>query len=91
MFTTSEGYNPKACDMWSIGICLYTYLLGEMPFFSATLSEIEIDIQAKNKILEYPVYFSDDLKDLLSKLLNKEYEKRISIEEYMTHPWFSSQ
>ena len=37
MFTTSEGYDPKACDMWSLGICLYTFLLEEMPFFSATL------------------------------------------------------
>ena len=69
MFTTSEGYHPTACDMWSLGVCLYTFLLEEMPFFSKTLSEIEIDIQAKNKILEYPAYFSENLKDLLSKLL----------------------
>lgn len=89
MFTTAEGYDPKACDMWSLGICLYTYLLEEMPFFSQTLSEIEIDIQAKNKILEYPNYFSIELKDLLARLLMKEAEKRITIEEYLAHPWFA--
>lgn len=90
MFSTSEGYNPKACDMWSLGVCLYTFLLGEMPFFSQTLSEIEIDIQAKNKILEYPAYFSDALKELISKLLEKDPEKRISIEHYLNHAWFFS-
>lgn len=90
MFTTSEGYDPKACDMWSLGICLYTFLLEEMPFFSATLSEIEIDIQAKNKILEYPAFFSSNLKDILGELLQKDWEKRIGIEEYLAHPWFAN-
>lgn len=90
MFTTTEGYDPKACDIWSLGVCLYTFLLEEMPFFSPTLSEIEIDIQAKNKILAYPEYFSEELKDLLTKLLEKEPEKRISITDYLNHTWFNS-
>lgn len=88
MFSTTEGYIPQKCDIWSLGVCLYTFLLEEMPFFSATLSEIEIDLQAKSKVLDYPKHFSADLVDLLRNLLQKTPEKRFDIAEFLSHSWF---
>lgn len=30
----NEGYLPKPTDMWSFGICLYTYITGKVPFYA---------------------------------------------------------
>ena len=36
----SEGYYPKPTDLWSLGVCLYTYVTQTIPFNAE--SEIEI-------------------------------------------------
>ena len=28
-----EGYKPKPTDIWSYGVCLYTYVSGKVPFY----------------------------------------------------------
>jgi serine/threonine protein kinase len=28
-----EGYFPKPTDMWSIGVCIYTFIAGIVPFY----------------------------------------------------------
>ena len=48
-FATEEGYSSKSCDIWSIGISMYTYYYENFPFYGET--ELEIDIKAKNNSL----------------------------------------
>jgi [calcium/calmodulin-dependent protein kinase] kinase len=28
-----DGYKPKPTDIWSFGVCLYTYVAGNVPFY----------------------------------------------------------
>jgi len=50
MHTTEQGYAPLPLDTWSLGICMYAFFNGALPFFS--LSEIECDIMAmKNELV----------------------------------------
>jgi tRNA A-37 threonylcarbamoyl transferase component Bud32/Ca2+-binding EF-hand superfamily protein len=90
LFTAPEvisglKYSYK-CDIWSLGILLYTLISGSLPFES----DSERDLM--EQITKYPVYFTnlnDEIaKDLILKCLIKDYDKRIDIDQFMNHKWF---
>jgi serine/threonine protein kinase len=83
-----DGYLPKPTDVWSIGVCLYTFVNeGKLPFYGQ--SELEIQIASKQNDLELPEHFSEDLKDLISSLLNKDSTQRLTIEQVLVHKFFA--
>ena len=85
-----NNYNKK-CDIWSCGVLMYVLLSGHFPFFGKTQKEI------KQKILSGKFSFdekffghiSDKAKDLISKCLIYNKNKRISIEEVLKHEFFA--
>ncbi|ETW35934.1 CAMK protein kinase [Plasmodium falciparum Tanzania (2000708)] len=84
---TLQGYNHKV-DAWSIGIILYLLLSGKLPF--PINKNTEMNIQ-KNYVLSFKDYIwksiSSSAKDLISKLLELNVEKRISANEALEHIW----
>ena len=82
-------YN-KEVDIWSMGIILYYMLCGKVPFVGSNE-----EIVAK-KICYADLEFDDDnwevrskkVIDLIEKVLVKDPSKRISIDEFLKHPWF---
>jgi serine/threonine protein kinase len=85
-----DGYLPKPTDIWSIGVCLYTFCNdGKLPFYGQ--SELEIQIASKQNEVEIPDHFSDDLKDLVGRLLEKDSTKRPTIEQMLNHKFFSTE
>ena len=85
-----KGQMIKELDEWACGILMYFLLVGEPVFEGESVDEI-ID-----KIINSPIdfdspklkNFSEDCKDLLSKLLNKNYSKRITAKEALEHNFF---
>ena len=78
----------KSSDMYGIGAMLYEMICGSAPFYS---SNFKSNIKNKENELIFHDYFSGELKDLLSKLLNKDPNKRIGLSskvELKNHPWF---
>jgi hypothetical protein len=83
-------YN-KEIDIWSMGIILFQMLCGKLPF---TGNKEEI---IAKKIVFEPLEFDEDLWelrsrkviDLIKKCLEKEPEERITIDEFIKHPWFT--
>ena len=84
-----QNYNEK-CDTWSVGIILYMALVGKAPFDGKDDEEIIHKITKVNynnkdsKLLNH----SSEVRDLLSKLLEKDINKRFSAKEALEHPWF---
>ena len=83
--------NEDKKDEWSCGIIMYYLITGEFPFNGSTQEEIF------NKIKNGKIDFSsskfnsvsEECKDLLSKLLEKDENKRINANECFDHPFFA--
>ena len=84
-----QKYNEK-CDTWSVGVILYMTLVGVAPFDGKSDDEIikRIKIGKFNKSNSRFVEHSEEAKDLVYKLLEKNIEKRYSAKEALNHPWF---
>ena len=74
---SKEG-TTKASDIYGIGAILFELISGAPPFFSQDENLMYKNI-SENKLM-FPEFFSEELKDLLKKMLNKNPQKRIGIE-----------
>lgn len=87
----NKGYGQKA-DIFSCGIILYILLTGIDPFLSNTVEEII----EKNKLcaISYKEdewkFASDEAKDLVKKMTEKDPEQRLTATECLKHDWFTS-
>nr|XP_027199733.1 death-associated protein kinase related-like [Dermatophagoides pteronyssinus] len=87
-------YEPisLASDMWSLGIVTYVLLSGHSPFGGDDKQQTYSNITSSD--LEFPDklfgHISDDAKNFIRKLLNRDPKKRLNCEECLKHPWLSS-
>ena len=82
-------YN-KEVDIWSMGIILYYMLCGHLPFKGN--KEVIIAEKIVNDDLEFDEeeweVRSKRVRELIVSCLKKEPEERITIDDFLNHPWF---
>lgn len=80
----SRNYG-KECDIWSLGVCIFQMLTGEMPFDGSSRKEVF------NKIcrgeFDAPDHLSDEVVDLLVKMIKVDPTKRITAFDCLDHKW----
>ena len=81
----------SACDLWSTGVIMYILLCGAPPFFGD--QDADIFRMIKTHKVDFPVSYgwgavSQDAKDLIKLLLNKDPSERPTATEAKAHKWF---
>ncbi len=84
---SGETHDAKV-DIWSLGILCYEFCVGSPPFETDTHDETYMRI--KDVDLQFPPYLSEEVQDLISRILVKDPSRRISLEEILTHPWIEN-
>jgi len=82
-----KAYHGPDADMWSTGCMLYTLLTGSFPFAGSSNYHVAINIRAANFNFPETIPFSDEVKDLIKKLLNPDRHTRIKYNKILSHPW----
>jgi len=75
-----KGYSGKVADIWAMGVTFYAFAFYKVPFYGSDALELFENIE--NQELEFPedVVVSDDLKNLLRSLLQKDPNNRPTLE-----------
>lgn len=80
-------FELRATDVWSIGVITYVAMSRRPPFGGPTNKDIF------TKILKYKLKWprnckwSNELKDFLRRVIEKDTVKRMTLDEAMKHPW----
>ena len=78
-------------DVWSLGVIMHTLLVSNLPFSGADREEVVQ--KTLNEELSYDdstwEAVSAEAKDLVSRMLVKDAQARLSIEQVLSHPWLA--
>lgn len=84
-----EAGHSYQVDIWSLGVVLYTWIIGKPPFETS-------DVKTTYKRIRDSIYYfpdrvkvSDEAKDLIKRMLQKNPDERPSLEEIGEHPFFA--
>ncbi|CAH1396333.1 unnamed protein product [Nezara viridula] len=81
----NQTYSAKV-DNWCLGVLCFEFLVGKPPFETPGGNDILYKKIASLQF-EYPSFLKNDCRDLISKLLKKDPNARISFDEVMQHHW----
>ncbi|XP_021569429.1 calcium/calmodulin-dependent protein kinase kinase 1 isoform X1 [Carlito syrichta] len=86
---SGQSFSGKALDVWATGVTLYCFVYGKCPFIDDYILALHRKI--KNEVVVFPEEprVSEELKDLILKMLDKNPEKRIGVPDIKLHPWMT--
>ena len=89
----ASDYINNTYDEWACGVLMYYLISGEFPFKGETKEEIYSNIKNTNLDFSSTKFnsFSQECKDLISKLLEKDKNKRIKCNECFNHPFMKEE
>ncbi|WVR03341.1 hypothetical protein IAU60_000332 [Kwoniella sp. DSM 27419] len=87
LFDTANGHSFEV-DIWSVGVILYTLLIGKPPFQTKDVKAIYKRI--KENRYEFPAEreISGSAQALIRTILNSDPEKRPTLDQILSHRWF---
>lgn len=86
ILSSSAPYSGRMADMWSLGVMLYTMLVGRYPFHDPDPATLFSKIRRGQCCL--PEGLSPRARCLLQSLLRREPGERLTAAELLAHPWF---
>ncbi|UZJ52224.1 hypothetical protein CBS101457_001544 [Exobasidium rhododendri] len=74
-------------DVWSVGVILYTLLIGKPPFQTTSVPAIYEKIRKNDYSI--PEYIHPAATDLIKRILTHDPSARPTLVQIMHHPWFT--
>ena len=80
----------KESDLWSAGVILYMLIVGHPPFYGDSEKKILLSVKKGIYDKNYSRWknASNEVKDLIEKLLISDPRKRLSAKDALNHDWF---
>jgi serum/glucocorticoid-regulated kinase 2 len=89
---TGKGHT-RTTDWWSLGVLLYEMIFGVPPFYCQNQDDMFRKIVRESFVFKPGVIVTDQCKDLINKLLEKDQSARLGTSndslEVLSHPWFA--
>ncbi|XP_023022995.1 tribbles [Leptinotarsa decemlineata] len=86
---TGAQYSGKAADMWSLGVILFTMLVGRYPFNDSEHISLFVKISRGHFVI--PESISPRARCLIRSLLRREPSERLTSEDILYHPWLTKE
>ncbi|XP_033112214.1 testis-specific serine/threonine-protein kinase 1-like [Anneissia japonica] len=82
-------YQPKAYDVWSMGVILYIMICGSMPYDDSNIKRMIKDQTEKKLGFSSKLKLSKESKELVLCILRSDVSRRYSILDIRQHTWMS--
>eukprot|EP00727_Mastigamoeba_balamuthi_P012061 m51a1_g7478 putative calcium calmodulin dependent protein kinase (633) ;mRNA; r:205840-208565 len=86
VMSTRETFG-KGIDIWAIGVSLYCFKYGHVPFWGRSIGHLFNVIANSPHVSPCLEPIDPALRDLIERLLEKDPKKRIAIAEIKAHAW----
>jgi polo-like kinase 1 len=77
-------------DIWSLGVIIYTLIIGKPPFETTDVKATYDRIKKNNYSFPDHVAISDPAKDLITRILSKDPSRRPVLDEILNHEFFNN-
>lgn len=84
-----DKYSGKAADIWALGITLYCFIFGKVPFDDINRMGLYEKIRTEELTFPEEPPLNPQLEDLILRMLTKDPIERINIQQIKEHPWVS--
>ena len=85
----NHKYDGFLSDIWSLGVCFYFMMFNCFPFYNE-INNFDYNLRNEDLIIPEDNNISPEFKDLIKRILNKEPNKRLTLNQIKQHKWVHS-
>lgn len=83
-----QAFSGQLADVWALGATMYMLVYGHPPWVASNILNLYNKIQQEELVFPETPSIDPGLRDLLTKMMTKDPNDRITIQQVLQHPWF---